>query len=257
MSNIYSTFSPQVQMPELIDPKTPLFVGLECEIESILGHGSVGPMFNVVADHSLRNNGLEFVSCPTPATAIVGHFTELHKSLKFRNLTQKFSERTSIHVHVNCCNLEEQDVRNIILMYALFEEYFFMMASPSRRHNIHCVALTETYLPSLYKNKLTQLVSKWHKYTALNIKPLAQYGTIEFRHMQGHDDPALLDQWIKTINNLMQVGVQNPINKKTLTSDNIKRWFQQIFGDTNLSLLSNSIDDVAFNQIIDLKLAVL
>lgn len=257
MSNVYQTFSPAVHNPSLLDTNAPLFVGLECEIESVLSHGEGHHCFNVVSDHSLRNNGLEFVSKPTPVDSIIPQFTELHQKVAFRNLEQKFSERTSIHVHVNCCNIEETVVRNIILMYALYEEYFFMMASPSRRHNIHCVALTETYLPSIYKQKLVTLVSKWHKYTALNIKPLAQYGTIEFRHMQGHDDPVLLEAWLGTINNLVEVGKSNQITKKSLTSENIRRWFVQIFGKTPLISLENSIDDVAFNQILDLKLAVL
>jgi len=258
MSNVYEAFQPgALNNGDLIAPNAPLFVGLECEIESILQTNEHMHSFSPVNDHSLRNHGMEFVSKPTPIMNIVPEFTKLHSSIKFRDLSQRFSERTSIHVHVNCCNIEIKEVKNIILMYALFEEFFFMLVHPKRRHNIHCVALTETYLPSMYKHDLGTLVNKWHKYTALNIKPLTSFGTIEFRHMEGHADDALLGSWLKTINNVMEVGKNNPIDAKTLTSNNIKVWFRSIFGHTNLAPLEASVDSIAFNQILDLKMAVM
>jgi len=163
---------------QVLDPGIPLYVGLECEIESIANHMDGADLFHVTQDGSLRNNGLEFITNPIPIDYAVPYFKKLHASLKFRNDAEKFSPRTSIHVHANCVNLHPDVIRNIIRMYALYEEYFFMMVTPDRRHNIHCVPLTETYLPSLYNTGLNTLVARWHKYTALNIVPLKKYGTI-------------------------------------------------------------------------------
>jgi hypothetical protein len=236
---------------------SPLFVGLECEVESVARPSEGSHRFRVTTDGSLRNHGVEFISDPTPITEIVDDFTLLHRVAEFRDLSAKFSPRTSIHVHVNCSNLSLLETRNIVYMYALFEEFFFLLVDSSRRSNIHCVPLTETYLPVYYKSELTHLISRWHKYTALNIKPLCELGTIEFRHMQGHDDPELLKTWLGTINRLVSMATFNPINRNTLTDDNIRLWFREIFADTRVKNMEGMVSDVCFNSILDMKLAVM
>lgn len=259
MSNptIYDLFHPQICDSMLLAKDAPLFVGLECEIESIRHSGEGDHLFKVTNDGSLRNHGLEFISNPISIDTAIPLFKELHGAIALHDADLAFSERTSIHVHVNCANIPQDEVKNIILMYALFEEFFFRLVHPDRRHNIHCVPLTETYLPVYYKSDLNTLVSKWHKYTALNIKPLTNLGTIEFRHMQGHNDEVLLDQWLGTINNLVQVARTNPINQMTLDGRNIKDWFSKIFVHSHLRLMDHLIPSVAFNSILDMKLAVM
>jgi Putative amidoligase enzyme len=170
---------------------------------------------------------------------------------------QKFSSRTSIHVHVNCSAYDEEAVRRIIWLYALFEEAFFLMVERDRRDNIHCVPLTETHLPAMYRDTMPRLVDRWSKYTALNIKPLSSYGTLEFRHMHGHDDPILLQEWLGSINNLFNVALVNPrIDAKFLQDDNLESVFNKIFGDTRLKHQWVLVRGMMVNQIIDIKLAV-
>ena len=257
MTTVYELFHPSVTSYELVAASSPLFVGLECEIESVRAHREGQHEFKVTTDGSLRNRGYEFISKPILVSDAVEQFKHLHCTIQINDLSVAFSERTSIHVHANCANLDPNTVRNIILMYALFEEFFFMQVKPERRHNIHCVPLTETYLPVYYKTDLNVLVSKWHKYTALNIQPLPALGTIEFRHMHGHNDTQLLEKWLRSINNLFRCASSNPINKDTLTETNIKRWFSDIFHHTEVNSLSHLVPQMAFNSILDLKLAVM
>lgn len=254
---IYEMYHPNISNTELVSDKAPLFVGLECEIESVRAHREGTHPFKVTTDGSLRNRGYEFISKPIPLTEAVPQFKQLHATIILNDPEVAFTERTSIHVHVNCANLPQHEVRNIIYMYALYEEFFFKLVDEHRKHNIHCVPLTETYLPAYYKSELATLIGKWHKYTALNIKPLSEQGTIEFRHMQGHNNPELLDKWLRSINNLFEVGRFNPINKTTLNNANISQWFRGIFGHTELASLSQIVPDMAFNSITDLKLAVM
>ena len=142
------------------------FVGLECEIEAVKATSNAfpGDVFSITEDGSLRNNGKEFISVPLTIPSALEGFKNLHASLQLGAVP--FSERTSIHVHVDCTELSLQECRNVVLNYALFEEFFFLMVDPSRRHNIHCVPLTETYLPSLYKGSIQDMFGRWHKYTA-------------------------------------------------------------------------------------------
>lgn len=237
-----------------------MLVGLECEIECIGDWNSkVRDRWNITEDGSLRNHGKEFISQPIPIETALANFKVLHDNLTFLGHPDgPFTDRTSIHVHVNCQPYEEALVRNVVLMYALFEEYFFKMTLPSRRENIHCVPLVETFLPGYYNAGLRTLHERWtaHKYTALNIRPLSSLGTIEFRHMHGHDDVGLLGRWLRTINNLFTCATnpRNQINRSTLNKEQIERWFDEIFKDApeckkiELPLLTR-------NQLLDVKLA--
>ena len=235
------------------DPASPLFVGLECEIEHIIDHGKVNTaVFNVTTDGSLRNNGYEYVSVPLVVKEAVYQFRGLHASLV--KGPECFTQRTSIHAHANCLNLSSEEVRSIILTYALYEEAFFMMVNADRRHNIHCVPLTETFLPTYYKSSLDTMIAKWHKYTALNLKPLIKYGTLEFRHMHGNSDLQLMAEWLSVIENLFKEGRRVDVCKTVLDEKEMEESFLRIFSGTRLETQWKAVRASMDNQIIDIKL---
>lgn len=231
----------------------PLLFGLECEIEAIR---DCSTSWNITEDGSLRNNGREFISPPIPFSTAVQEFKNLHAHLKILPGHDAFSERTSIHAHVNCQNVEELHVRNIIFMYALYEEFFFSMVAPDRKHNIHCVPLTETHLPSIYRMGLAGLCQRWHKYTALNIKPLSKYGTLEFRHMHGHNDAELLAEWLSVLERLMALGSSDAgmITESSISFTNLELWFDQLFHGTRVAPLKPMLREMTYNQRLDIKL---
>ena len=240
------------------DPKLPLYVGLECEIESCntLVKWNIPDVIEVHEDNSLRNMGKEFITPPDTVEKALDSFAGLHKGLMFYNKEQAFSDRTSIHVHANCKNLDEATVKNIVLWYALFEEAFFRMVKPVRRDNIHCVALTDTPLPSAYyRTELRSIHSRWSKYTALNISPLNRLGTIEFRHMHGHDDPVLMEQWLFLISNLFDLGKTTPIAPELLTEEKIQQTYERLFAGTPVLSAYPKASVFTDNTIIDVKLS--
>lgn len=211
--------------------------GLELEIESVdTGKSWSGLRTDVIDckdDHSLRNNGREFITTPLNLQTSLVLFQNVHTSVKFHKPLEKFSPRTSIHVHVNCQPLQADVVRQAVLLYALFEEAFFAMVAPDRRDNIHCVPLTETHLSNYFRGSLEVMASRWHKYTALNLIPLRSLGTLEFRHMQGHDDPVLLRDWLMTLEKLMELAATVKLSPETLTEENIDKWFKTLFSHTH------------------------
>lgn len=210
--------------------------GLELEIESVdtgrTWSGLRADMIVCKDDHSLRNNGREFITNPVNLQTSLTLFQNVHTSVHFHTQSEKFSPRTSIHVHVNCQPLEASVVRQAVLLYALFEEAFFAMVAPDRRDNIHCVPLTETHLSNYFRGALEVMASRWHKYTALNLIPLRSLGTIEFRHMQGHDNPVLLRDWLMTLEKLMELAANVKLSAETLTEENIDKWFKTLFSHT-------------------------
>lgn len=235
---------------------SPLF-GVECEIEAVRHVEDLDGLWQITEDGSLRNGGKEFISVPLLLPQQFEAFKKLHANITLGN--DPFSERTSIHVHMNCQGLDEQQVKNILLLYALYEECFFLMVHPSRRNNIHCVPLTETHMPSMYNRQLSSIVERWHKYTALNLLPLASQGTIEFRHMHGHNDSVLYNQWLVCLANLLEVGKRITIDRAFLSNkEALIRTHADIFRDSPVYNTTRvGFEFYMNNAITDVKLSLM
>lgn len=235
---------------------TSFVAGVELEVESISGLGNLPAGWNVTEDGSLRNEGREFVSPPLSRHALETHFQMIHTTIKHYKQWPAFSDRTSIHVHVNCLQLAPEQVKSIVMWYAMFEPLFFSMCAPHRRNNIHCVGLDQTVLSENFKRSVPVMVQKWSKYTALNLLPLKTQGTIEFRHMEGHSDKELFAKWLRTIENLWAYGQKTILDKTTVDEGSIKAAFDTIFADSGLLGLKGSLMEIIADNIIDIKLSL-
>ena len=58
-------------------------------------------------------------------------------------------------------------------------------------------------------------IYNWNKYTALNLKPLNQHGTIEFRHLYGTWDKKVIITWTNLISCIKKYA-------KSITTHNLK-----------------------------------
>jgi hypothetical protein len=234
--------------------------GIECEIEAVETLRSpVDDYFRVEADGSLRNNGVEYISYPYEKETLLHAFKKLHANLIFSDKNEAFSPRTSTHVHINVRGLESNELRQLMLFYALYEEFFFAMVDAKRRQNIHCVALTETAYPGRYRSDIMALAKSWHKYTAFNMQPVMTQGTVEFRHLQGTDDAMLLDRWLSTIQNLYNLAQVDKISRDSIVDEsNLKRWYRTIFADApEILQLEPAMHNKIQNSLIDVKMALL
>lgn len=236
--------------------------GMECEVEDVEQViQSLGNYWNITDDGSLRNNGHEFISVPMQKIELLQQFDKLHNSIQYytKDVSLRFSPRTSVHVHVNCLDLQDEQVRSIMLWYALFEPIFFKLVHPSRSNNIHCVALDQTTLSEHYSRPLRSIHQRWSKYSALNLLPLSKYGTIEFRHMEGTDDQEKITEWLNTLENLWKFGQENLLNKKSTINDPIvKSAFIEIFKDSpNALRFASILPSMLSNTIIDVKLSLI
>lgn len=237
-------------------------IGMECEIEGIECPAPAVSGFQLTTDGSLRNaqgpggHGHEYISHPFTKEKAYERFAKLHEQLTF--FEYGFGPRTSTHIHVNCLMLDESEVKNMVLLYALFEEFFFYLVSSERRNNIHCTPLTETYLPGRYGHTLYDLTNSWSKYTALNLLPLAHHGTVEFRHLQGTSDPEVLRVWVDTLHNLWKLCQTVEITEQSLGSqEEYMNWFDEIFKDTPDWLRKQrvAVPAIIANSLLDVKLS--
>ena len=237
-------------------PTKDFIAGVELEIESFSDAMYPGS-WHIEEDGSLRNNGMEVISSPLRISDLVEGFKYVHRESSFRKPKEKFSDRTSIHVHINCLDLTQEQTKSMVLWYALFEPVFFAMVHPSRRNNIHCVGLDQTMLCEHYRRSLPLYVQRWSKYTALNLLPLQELGTIEFRHMEGHDDPERFRAWLKTLRNLWTYGQNNILGKGSVEPDAIMGAFDSIFCDSPIHGIRGSVLGLIGDNLVDIKLALL
>lgn len=232
--------------------------GIEYEIEDIRNIDSkINNFFLVKPDDSLRNNGREFITFPEYFEAQLELFSFLHKNL---HLGEKaFTDRTSIHVHVNVRNLSLFEVKQFLLLYVLLEPLFFDFVGPIRKGSIFCLPLNYTFLPSLYHKNIPQLWQKWHKYTAFNILPLGQQlGTIEFRHMYGTNSFDKFSIWLSSIKSLYDFIINN--NEFNLIEEIENSKSPSVFAKQVVPLFANKYEDFQLNNmmldsLLDIKLS--
>lgn len=247
----------QFQISSHVSDATEFIAGVELEIEDILGFKTHNgyDSWNVTEDGSLRNNGRELISPPLPLDNLVKGFKAIHKDLVHSKDPKPFSERTSIHVHVNMLNCTLEQSKSVLLWYSLFEPVFFSLCEYKRANNIHCVRLDQTNMSEYYNRSLPYIVSKWHKYAALNLKPLKEIGTMEFRHMEGHNDAAKFESWLKTIKNLWEWGRASPMTPSYLNEKDILAAFEFIFKDSAAKSLKPHVMELVSNNLLDIKLS--
>lgn len=241
---------------ESLDKINFFVAGIECEIESVEPDQHFDN-FMSTHDGSLRNDGMEFISKPLDRGTLIHSFKDLHAHIQLYAPEDAFTARTSTHVHINCRTLDLNQTRQLILFYALFEDFFFAMVNQDRRSNIHCVPLTETFLPQLYKYDVYRYVKNWHKYTALNVLPLAKQGSIEFRHLQGTRDDQLLSDWLLVLENLWRLAQRESITTEALADQaKLKQWWRTLFGHSpRIMALEPAFDNVIQNSLLDVKFA--
>lgn len=170
-------------------------IGIEVEVEGIgdtyAFRKGVPIFWKVDQDGSLRNNGREFISHPLSGKMIDYAISELAEAFAQTKVT--WSVRTSIHVHVNMDSYTFNQLKAFCMIYGLFEDCFFSMASPDRKGNPYCYPAT-TVDPQSFCT-----IADHTKYCALNLAPLRRQTTVEFRHLHGTDDWRHVRRWIQLI----------------------------------------------------------
>ena len=193
-------------------PDPALIYGIEIELEDTCPDWRFTGFMSKV-DGSLRNGGMEYVSHPMTYSQIgyvLGLFYSPNKTPV--PVTEKnLSERCSIHVHANCQDLTVEEIKTICLLYQVLERTLFGFIGDDRANNIFCVPWYETTINYNFIEQCLVLgrmnnIRNWHKYTALNLLSLSQFGTIEFRHMGGIIDLHKIMQWLRLIGHLFATG---------------------------------------------------
>lgn len=180
-------------------------------------------------DNSLKDQGREFVFREPLfgrdlVSAIEEFVTVAHKH-KF-----KISARTGLHVHLDVRNLTMEQVGSLCFAYAILERPLFRFAGIGRAENHFCVPwfAAPSNLRHLYPliktdspvHRVRNAVDMQTKYSALNLLPIAKYGSVEFRHLETTFDFEFIMQWINILMRLKEFA-----NKHDGSPDVVPRVF--------------------------------
>lgn len=223
LSPVQPYTSSKAQPMACADPA--LLYGVELEIEHIFDYNELLVRgMDAHDDNSLRNGGKEFVT--KPATfSVMAHVLKLFfEKGKFQD--RNYSERCSVHVHANCQDLTIKQVTTVALLYQAFEKLFYHFVGANRFNNIFCVPWIESGLTS---SILLQFVEKqdilagrhWMKYSGLNLLPLYNLGTVEFRQMPGTPDLAKILTWCNIIGCLFR-------HARSISLEDTQQWIMSL-----------------------------
>lgn len=227
-------------------------VGIEVEVENIRNEVPLECYWSAKPDNSLRNHGMEFVSIPLQVKQIQLALDHLYSALNQCN-TPDFSNRTSIHIHLNCRDMTQDQLWVLCILYSLFEKHYYAFAGTRRLNSIFCVPIYRSNILGKLNNVIYGLQGDWQKYCGLNMMPLVAnnvtgtYGTIEFRHLWGTSDKQQVMRWIDNILALRKLALSLPkeelitMIKEMNTSSSYKHLYAQLFKEED-RLLTNKRD---------------
>lgn len=253
------------------------FIGIEVEVERVLRTSnlfSLGDNFlwNNIEDGSLRNNGREFVSIPIKGDSIPYALNILNTTLHKEKgcVAHEFTDRTSVHVHMNGRDLTFEQFANLVLTYIVVEPLLYSFVGGDREKNIFCVPITQSSMlrtVALLFNgfetgdtsDVSSALSSWYKYTGFNLLPILSYGTIEYRHMLGTSDEELLSKWINLIFSIKNFAIKTTYesNKTRIlemnTSSEYSNYLYEVFGEQSREFAVLNIQEIMENTSIFVK----
>lgn len=227
-------------------------IGIEVEVENIKERPILHYYWNETEDGSLRNYGVEYTSIPLTGNQIPYALSYLKIKLEENNVPS-FSQRTSIHIHLNVRNYSWERIKSLLTLYAIFEKHFFNLAGSKREENIFCVPLYKCMQLTVINN-LEAYVKEWSKYSAINLGTIIGteackcFGTIEFRHLYGTLDIPIILFWINSIIKLhiaSDIYNFNTLKETILTLNTTSEYIQlykNIFEETALVNLVSKHD---------------
>lgn len=238
---------------ETYTPNRNNYIGIEIEVEGIGSSAYESWLtrtprwFQVHQDGSLRNGGVEFITLPFDATYAPYILNYFFTSLTRTNPGFVFTNRCSMHVHLDMTDTTYWQFESLYQLYLCFERQFYEYAGDVRENSNFCVPVSATpfeeYFFSTAKtrtwntllNSIPDLDSA--KYTGLNITRLRDLGTVEFRHLPGHKRVPWITKFIQFIIALKQFAIThtredvNDLIMNANTISNYEPFAKSVFGE--------------------------
>lgn len=197
-------------------------VGLEIEVEGNkfpkvpgyeLTHTPVRmaglPFWSYVHDGSLRgHDNAEYVlTKPIEFNETQVALTQLFDALKEYGSVLDDSNRTSIHVHLNCQEFHLNRLTSFMALWYTFEEVLTAWCGEHRVGNLFCLRAMDApaiiaQLRRFIKSDGQVQLSEHLHYAGLNAHALAKFGSLEVRTLRGCSEPQTILDWVGILERL-------------------------------------------------------
>lgn len=206
------------------------FIGVEIELENanyLFASLADERSWNIHDDGSLRDAGKEFTFARPfgggRAESLLQRLSQTAHALP-ANRKPHISPRTSVHVHVDCTDLDTTSLARMLAVYMIYESAIFHAFAPERLGNHFALPFNDIIanrsIPRMLSRGWEDFSEQYNteannRYCALNIKSLFKFGTVEFRHLGGEYDYAKLLTWINCCLSFKHIG-KSDINLREL-----------------------------------------
>lgn len=201
-------------------------VGIEIEVEGkkLLYHENVPPPWTYHEDHSLRGeeNAEYVLAKPLPFADVPKALDTLYKALKKNKAKIDDSNRTSVHVHLNCQEWHLNRLASFLGMYFTLEEILTEWCGEERVGNLFCLRAKDAeaivgWIKRFIKHDGQSAIPEALRYGNLNANSLFKYGSLEIRSLRGTDDPKVIEEWVGILERLYRVSGDFPDPREVCT----------------------------------------
>jgi len=229
-------------------------VGIEVEVEGNKfpkQSGLLPSTWKYVEDHSLRgyDNAEYILRKPVPFNKVEKVVTDLFTTLTEFGSILDDSNRTSVHVHLNCQTFYADRMATFAALFFSVEELLSAWAGEYRVGNLFCLRAKDapaivTKIRDIIRSGFRQHVSDGMHYAGFNAHSLAKFGSVEIRFLRGATEPQLIIDWVKMLERLYVLSgeLKDPREVMNMFSyGGPINYLHEVFGDT-FPILFKGID---------------
>ena len=222
-------------------------VGIEIEVEAQrrLPSNDLPTPWRAEADGSLRGYAMEYITNgPISITHVDTAVNSLAAIVEPSGPQQSF--RAGVHIHLNAQELTLPQVGNVVAAYYCLETALMKFCGESREGNHFCLRLKDAKYPlrplldALNSGELYPLDTDQLRYSALNLRALTRYGSLEFRGMETTPNFSKINEWSQILCKLRTYG--EGLQDRTdiafdMSADGPENWARMVLGDELFRLI--------------------
>lgn len=208
------------------------------------------PYWSYVHDGSLRgqDNAEYVLTKPIEFKDVPAAMEQLFTALKEYGSVMDDSNRTSVHIHLNCQEFHLNRLTSFMALWYTVEELMTAWCGEHRVGNLFCLRAMDApaiiaQLRKFIKNDGQSQLSEHLHYAGLNAHALTKFGSLEVRTLRGCSDPQTIIDWVSMLERLYTLSGEYEDPRDIcgmFSSEGPLAFFEKIFGD-KVPLLRDAI----------------
>lgn len=190
-------------------------IGLEIEVEGkhLPMNDLVAPIWDYHIDHSLRGaeNAEYVLHKPIEFSELDNALDALWQAFRTKKSVLDESNRTSVHVHLNCQMFHFNRLASLTALFYSLEEILTAWCGEHRVGNLFCLRAVDapaivTQMKNFLQSDGKATLRDTLHYAGLNSNALVKFGSLEFRHLRGTSDPDVIKTWVGILERLYRLS---------------------------------------------------